>query len=81
MLVEMENERLKLYRRWYKELDAKKAEVEEDGLQVDAKSQRLLDAELRCLEELIALHSELLLLVPENLGKTAAPEAESLSSR
>lgn len=78
--VEMEGERLKSYRRWYKELDARKAELEEEGLE-DPRTLKLLDGELRCLEELITLDSQLMLHLPDALGQGDPPDADSLVTR
>ncbi|GAQ91844.1 CheY-homologous receiver domain and PAS domain-containing protein [Klebsormidium nitens] len=76
----MESERLKSYRRWYKELDARKAELEEEGLE-DPRTLKLLEGELRCLEELITLDSQLMLHLPDACGQGGPPDAESLVSR
>ena len=75
----MEGERLKAYRRWYKELDARKAQLEAEGVE-DPRALKLLEGELRCLEELITLDSQLLLLLPDAFGRDA-PKAESLVTR
>ena len=71
----MEGERLKAYRRWYKELDARKAQLEVEGVE-DPRALKLLEGELRCLEELITLDSQLLLLLPDTVGRDAPGSGE-----
>lgn len=51
-------ERLRLYRKWYHELDRRRSDLHSDTPE-GRRTQGLLDAEIRCLEELIILSTEL----------------------